>query len=404
MKWVISNTVALNGGDAAILHGVAACIARVDPEAEIRVFDSHPSAAEQHHPRFRFAELAFTASRRARWPRWARLLGRLAARGWIAPPASLRTAIEAYREADVVVATGGTYLVPIYGLEPRLFDFELARAAGTPLVLFTQSLGPFEGHPQRERVARNLAAARLVLLRDERSRAHLESIGVPRGHLSVRADVVFALAEPAVLEAGAQRSLPSAPRVGISVRGWRHFAEVSAEDGMENYLGSVAAMVEHLVRSRGAEVCFLSTCQGIESYPHQDAQVAQRVFERLPEAVQARTTVDVGFHDPFEVREAYANFDLVIATRMHAAILALCAGTPVLPIAYEFKTRALFENLGLAEHLLDIETLIPTASVEALDRLIEQLPRLRGPLMERVAALREDALLAAEDLRAALTG
>ena len=85
-----------------------------------------------------------------------------------------------------------------------------------------------------------------------------------------------------------------------------------------------------------------------------------------------------------------AGFDLSVATRMHAGILALIAGTPVLPIAYEFKTHELFARLGMAEWVQDIESVTGASLRSALDGFVEALPSLEGPLFEGVA--REQAL------------
>src|SRR3546814_6657409 len=70
---------------------------------------------------------------------------------------------------------------------------------------------------------------------------------------------------------------------------------------------------------------------------------------------RSRVRVDDRFHTPEALRDRYAGYDMVVATRMHAAILALCAGTPVMPLAYEFKTAELFGRLGFAGKVPSIE-------------------------------------------------
>jgi colanic acid/amylovoran biosynthesis protein len=41
---------------------------------------------------------------------------------------------------------------------------------------------------------------------------------------------------------------------------------------------------------------------------------------------------------------------------MHSAILSLCAGTPTLGLAYEFKMEELFKNLVMSELVLSIQS------------------------------------------------
>jgi colanic acid/amylovoran biosynthesis protein len=405
MKWVVSNTVVLNGGDAAILHGVRACLRRVDADAEIVVYDSHPEEAARRHPSFAFRRLAHDAAGDRR--RRDRLLAaaHLSRAGWPkiarrACPDDLVPILEAYRGADVVVSTGGTYLVDHYRIDARLFDYRLARAAGRPLVFFTQSLGPFADPARRRALAPVFADARLVLLRDERSRGYVRSLGVSDEHLRVAADGVFALAEEADLRRGAARAWPATPRVGISVRSWRHFARRDPEAGMAAYRRAMAALVEALVREHDASVTFLSTCQGIPAYTTDDADTAREIRALLSPETKARAAVDGDFHDPLDLSAMYGDLDLVIATRMHAAILALIRGTPVLPIAYEFKTKELFRRLGAEAHVLDIETLSEEGARAALARFLEALPAYRAKVFERVRAERESALSVVEPLRA----
>ena len=69
---------------------------------------------------------------------------------------------------------------------------------------------------------------------------------------------------------------------------------------------------------------------------------AQAIHDVLPNDVKSHCHVATRHHHLLDLIQAYAGFDLVIATQMHSCILALCAGVPVLPIAYEFKTNELF--------------------------------------------------------------
>ena len=55
-----------------------------------------------------------------------------------------------------------------------------------------------------------------------------------------------------------------------------------------------------------------------------------------------------------ELTQAIAESDLVVATRFHAAILALAAGRPVLPIVYSDKTLHVLEDLGFDGVVYDI--------------------------------------------------
>ena len=55
-----------------------------------------------------------------------------------------------------------------------------------------------------------------------------------------------------------------------------------------------------------------------------------------------------------EVVNAIAESGSVVATRFHAAILAMAAGRPVLPIAYSDKTKHVLEDLGFTGAVYDL--------------------------------------------------
>ncbi len=397
MKIVVANTVTLNGGDAAILFGLHKTVRAAFGDVELVVYDSQPEVAKRYYPDFEFRQLMWESiSGPFKNLRRNRALDKMESGVVVG---ALEDAVADYASADLVMSTGGTYLVEHYDLSHRWLDFAGAMQSGTPLVLFTQSLGPFEDQANITRVKRVFSASPLVLLRDGRSKKHLVEHGVDEGHLHVQADCVFALAEPETLETAKSRKLADTGRkAAISVRAWSHFKGRTKEEGMAAYKDSIAACAKWLV-GEGFEVVFLSTCQGIPEYWTNDAETAYEIEALLDEETRKHVSVDDGFRDPVELSRQYGEFDLVIATRMHAAILALIGGTPVFPVAYEFKTKELFERLGVSEFTQDIDTISPEGATSDLAQMVGSIDSLRGPLMDAVAAEHESALSVAQLLQ-----
>ena len=417
MRVAVVNTVLANGGDAAILSGMLKALGRAaDGALEASVLDDHPETTAPLYPALDVRPspsalawppdapgLAGRVRRRVGWEvgrrralRAARAVGegRPATGAFAAPLAALAG-------AGAVVSTGGTYLAGTYWLGPRLLTFDLVRAVGRPYALYTQSVGPFGDGAPTDRLAGVFRGARVTLVRDERSRRELAAVA-PDVAAQVRADAAFALADPDVLAAAAHRAWPSQPTVAVSVRDWPHFQGEPAPAGMERYRQSVAAAVAHLVRDHSARVRFLSTCQGTPGYRYDDSAVALDTVALLPGDVRRHVEVERGHHTPDQILAAYGAADLVLATRMHAAILALCAGTPALPVAYEFKTAELFAALDQADWAVDIETVTPQAFVRTADRVLAALPDARAGLFAAVERMRADAMRAGETVAAAL--
>ena len=407
---VVLNAVTMNGGDAAILIAIIEQIRLVlGVEARVTVLDLVGTAAERYYPDLELepSTVLMGGGHEAFVTRRARALSRLlvasaatlalrakARHDWVlaAAPAWLRRRISLFKEADVVVATGGTYLVEHYRLLPKLFDIFLANALGRPVVLFTQSLGPFTRPQSRRLIRAALGPARLILLRDQRSLEHLKEIGLDTTRCVVRADTVFALGDTERVHAAATERLPATGRrVAISVRSWASFHTDTPDAGMRRYRDAVAALCRHLVDRDQAAITFVSTCQGIEEYEAKDDRVAQSIVDSLPQTYRERIVVDKSFHDPRALLERLSSFDLVVSTRMHMAILALIAGRPVLPIAYEFKTKELFARLGFSQWLVDIDTVDASSLCDTYNRICAEVDTLRPALARGVLECIDEA-------------
>ena len=414
LRVAITNVTLGNGGDAAILYGVERALRAALPPLTTTVFGTQPEVMAPYYPDLdvvnglssvAWPQIAVGVPARARRAfRWVERRPRLvaAARAWaagkrgrarvLAGPDGVRP-FEALATADVVVSSGGTYFVPAYWLGPRLLEFDVLHALGKPYALYTQSVGPVGDGMPRERLARVFRESRATLLRDARSQREVAALA-PETPTSVRADAAFALADAETLAAAPGRSWPSQPTVAVSVRDWPHFVSGPSDAGMARYRASVAAGVERLVRAHGARVRFLSTCQGTPGYRYDDSAVALQIRDLMPADVRRSVEVDREMHRPDGVLAAYGDADLVVATRMHAAILALCAGTPVLPVAYQFKTQELFDALGLGDWVTDIETTTPGGFAATTDRVVGALPDARAGLFPRVERMRADAMAA----------
>jgi colanic acid/amylovoran biosynthesis protein len=406
---LVINCVCSNTGDAAILEAARTVMRSAWEDPQFLVQDDHPQRIANLYPALNvrgsyYWSLAYTEDSgwrsrlRRRW-QFARFnLGRRLWRAGLCAAAKGLLSrgeidyLEAYQWADVVVATGGTYLVEQYDLGQRLFDMETAVALGRPLVLYTQSLGPFKSSANRRRLRAILRKAALVLLRDERSVQHVRDLGVRHNRIRTTPDAAFALADDEL----ATRSLTKAPlsrphpRVAISVRPWNYFASGSPEEGMARYRESFTALVVHFVRRYEAEVTFLSTCQGAPGY-HDDSQLAAEIAAALPDDIRRNVRVNSDFHSPGALIDLLRGFDCVVSTRMHLAILALGVGTPVWPVAYEFKTTELCRALGYAEPPLHVEELSPERLIASFESFVNSYNQQAEQISQAVARFRQDA-------------
>ncbi|HKS09684.1 MAG TPA: polysaccharide pyruvyl transferase family protein [Pyrinomonadaceae bacterium] len=389
MKILITNIVTLNAGDAAILYAMVDVLRTAfGYETEFVVYDKHGDMPARYYPDLEFRKLLYLArenhGRSFKLGLWSTKHGIP-----LLPQALLnsteRRDVAEYKNADLIVSSGGTYLVENYSLAARIFDYQLSLYLGKPLVFFTQSLGPFADPQNRQALLPIFQESIAVLVRDEHSRANLEELGVDKTKVHLAADAVFALCDvPAIESAKTRETSAEQLKVAISVREWKHFKTIDAAEGMKHYIEALRSLTTYLVEKHNANVTYISTCQGMPEYWTDDSKLAQIIVDGLPETIRQSVSVDSNFRRPAELAATLKNYDLVIATRMHMAIIALSVGTPVLPIAYEFKMHGLFERLGQARWVQDIESVNGEVLIEKLEQFLEALPGMRRPLFTAV--------------------
>jgi len=407
VKILITNIVTLNVGDAAILYAMIDVLrAAFGNDTEFVVYDKHGDAPARYYPELEFRKLLYLTRESPeisfKLGRWAikqnlPLLPRL-----LLSNTERRDLLE-YKNADLIVSSGGTYLVENYSLAARIFDYQISLYFDRPLVFFTQSLGPFADASNRKALTPIFDRSIAILVRDEQSLRNVTDLGISKTKIHVAADAAFALSD---LEALESARLPVARsretlRVAISVREWKHFKSGDPAQGMKQYVDALRAVSRHLVEKHNAEITYLSTCQGMPEYWTDDAKLAQEIVDGLTETTRRSVSVDASFHHPADLAKMLKHYDLVIATRMHMAIMALGVGTPVLPIAYEFKVQELFERLGQARWVQDMETLSAETLSSAVDQFLAELPEIRGPLFTAVESERASAAASGEIVKRA---
>ena len=406
MRVHVCGMVTLNGGDAAIAEGQFVALRDRWPDVRFSLSDFQRDAAAKYLPDLTFEWTLWEACRRAGdgsvrrrkvfglARRRMRAAAAMLTRG---VPAALlpllpheRRALAPLWGSDVVAYTGGTTLTENYRLEPKVFDLEIAKVLGKPVALFQQSAGPFTTEGSRRTVGPVLAAADLVLLRDERSLRHVLDVGARPETCHVLPDIAFALVREASPRPGGER-----PRVAVSLRDWKYFADKDPETGMREYLGAVDRAVSAVVR-HGCDVVFVSTCQGRPEYAYDDSAVALRLVEQLAPDVRAHVVVDREPRRPTDLRDFLGTCDLMLSTRLHGAILGLAAGIPVLAIAYEHKTTEVWQQMGLTEWLADIDAIDGDELTKKLLELVDRVDEVRAHVAREVPAQREGALRAAD--------
>ena len=318
-------------------------------------------------------------------------------------PAHILRLTRAVDAADLLITIpGGFLLAPAVVDDWWLFHLptlELARALGKVLVLGPCSIGPFAGF-HRDVADRFLARCERIYVREEWSRDHLLGLGVSADRVAYCPDLAFMFGDGngdgwtvAPIEIPGVDGSDDRPLVGISVR-WHSFPGSDDPQARRRlYMKALADTADSMIERHGARVVIVP--QTLE-----DLKAGRALYREI--AHRGDVVLLEDDLSPADLRRLYARCRILIGTRMHANILAMGAGTPVVAIAYQPKTAGIMAVMGLDDWVLSIDD-VSELVARAHDLWIHA-DDVRELLAGKVEALRAATTSAARELRAMTAG
>lgn len=276
-------------------------------------------------------------------------LERLVAAGKL--PISTQQALEEILLADLVISVGGGYLSDPYRRQFPFWFLEhlCAHVSGAPLVFFSQSFGPTDKWISKFFLRKSLALSSAFIARDEVSADRFRRLTTRPTTITVCADV--ALLAP-VVEPVEHRHRT----IGISLLRWANYTG-NQEDSHAAYVEAVrSAIAVLLLAEPDLHVRLYATNCGVGRNAMDDVAVCREMQASLSSSGLAeRCTVAPWTADVATYCSDVAGCELLVASRMHSAVLAITQGVPVMGIAYEEKMFGLLEMLGTADHCVRID-------------------------------------------------
>jgi polysaccharide pyruvyl transferase WcaK-like protein len=291
--------------------------------------------------------------------------------------------VDAMRSADGLLVSGGGNLCETWPekIAERVAAIECARDLGLPIVVVGQTLGPRLSAPQSLSVARALAAAAWVGVRERASQAFAASLGLraDRTHLQVD-DAFFLEPQAAEDDGGGWSDLRDAP-ILVTLDG------SFGAPARRRTLDAIAAQLDTLAGVMEAPLVFVPHVGGADVPDARADLVAARALgDRL------RTPLHVlDVREAREVRALVARSSLVFSTRYHPLVFASAAGIPSLGIYTDDYTRVklqgALQHAGLERWCVSDET----AARGALLPLAVELWHQRCSIRAALEVFREQA-------------
>lgn len=317
-----------NSGDTAIYMAMTRSLQRALPGARVAIAAHHRQLVGGLYPELDLVP-PLDAIAGTRWP-WTTE----------ADLAERETIERVIAEADVVLAAGGGYLLERYGPENRIRGYEEVLARGKRLMFYAQSIGEFLDADLGSRLQAVLEAAELVIVRDETS---LDVVRAQRDaeNVHLTADEAFLFSTP---------HRPARPRSLLATVSAHAWERRGAEDELDehSHLAMLGATFDRLLESGAAErVTLASTTQGLGGPDwalEDDAMEAEEVYDAIRPRRRDRVELVSGYLRPDQYTAIARRHAVALSMRMHGAILAAAAGTPVLIANASDKARALSER------------------------------------------------------------
>ncbi len=348
-----------NLGDRAILTALCAAIARIDPQAEI-------IAASEHPDRMRAVLNATVLKRGLR---------------------GLPSLCAAARRSRIVLIGGGGLFqdddslikMPYWAARCLLMRLCCNRLVGCSI-----GAGPLRSFSSRLSAMFAFSLMRRVSVRDHFARRTAQPLTSTM--VEVVADPAFML-EPLDDAAGrrvfSEQNIPldDSPLIGVTIRRWfppkprwiPNRILPRKDNNMSQRLVELYARTLDRVLSRcGGRVVLMPTY----NLAHEgDDQLCRQVMEMMDSDRVSLLHID----EPSLYQAAARQLALMVAGRMHAAILAASVGTPVVGLAYNPKFHGVFELLGEPGMVMDVEPFVNNADVDGFAHLITSTLERRRP-------------------------
>ncbi len=264
--------------------------------------------------------------------------------------------IRAYKNAHTILAVGGGYLVGKNTLHDtvtvivQLHAIIVGVILKKPVVLFSQSIGPFGNWVQQVLSSFVLNMVSIIMPREPLSTANLRELKVVKPNIAETADVAF------LFESSGQAEVKQilsklgvqdlTKLVAITVRNWLDIEK------QESYEQAVAKFAQYLV-TQGYTVLFVPQ---VTSAFHNDDDTV--VNDRIKVLLTSGQQSIYFLPNSFNFRQTKSVFEIckyVVGTRMHSVIFALTSRVPALAIAYERKTVGIMSSFGLQEYIIPME-------------------------------------------------
>lgn len=285
-----------------------------------------------------------------------------------------RESWETARRCSLAVVKGGSFFYGYRNFRSTffylriLYHLHFMKKLGLKVVVFPQSMGPWETWISRWFSRRVINGMDAVIVRERLSAAILEKHRISRPPVFILPDVVLVAGKTSA--ATKFRLLKGELHFVVNARPF----EFNDPEQEKRYLQSMVDIIDFL-RSQGGNVYLVPQATG-PTENEDDLLFLRMIFNRL--ASQNQVCLVEEAYNYGELIDIYSRMDLVVTTRLHAAIFAMSRCVPSVAVSYHgTKTKGLYQMMGLDDLVLDIHSVSSERLVHVVKNAFDNRENLR---------------------------
>ncbi len=259
-----------------------------------------------------------------------------------------------------------------------------------PVILYSQSFGPFNSKFTRIFCKICLQRANVIVARGKISRSYLYGLGI-RKNVKVYSDSAFLL-EPAsqkrlneILKKENIEKRKGVLKIGIAVN-LRIYERTKGAETENHYVNVMAQLSDFLVKNLNSELVFVpyefpykSAARGYD-----DRFIARMIYIKAKN--KHRIQLIENEYDPRELKALTQIFDLFIGCRFHSIVASTSMCVPTITIGWSHKYLETMELLDQAKYVCDYKNL----SLNHLTNLVNDALYRRKEIKKELEAKRKE--------------
>ena len=266
-----------------------------------------------------------------------------------------RPILMAYVSADVVIGiSAGDSFSDIYGYRQFISHYLIDLVAivlRKPLVIFPQTIGPFERAFSRLLARYMLKRARMVFTRERFSTITVEDLCGGKADIVEKDDMAFLLRPVQPVGGGAFSS--NRETVGMNISGYIYSNRSVNLLKDFDYFRLMRKLVDLFIDEFDVDVLFVPHDYSRIPKIDDDLVACDALLSTISDRHQGRVSIVREHLRAASLKSIVGNCSFFIGSRLHSCIAALSMGIPAVPLAYSYKYRGVMEKIGLEDLVCD---------------------------------------------------